>query len=149
MAGFILKSDPQNTGFELVGMNNTTAAVGDLFCLAVGATYYTLATDSGTPIMHWSRKAVVTEAVTTASDYAKVIPVNVNQVWEAESANNSNASHNGDRMIITDQNTINNTGTDSADADAVVVQVGTIGAVSDKRILVKFLVGSGANPDAT
>ncbi len=57
----------------------------------------------------------------------------------ADSTNNSNVLHNGQRMIIgANAHTINNTGTTSA--VGVVEQVDVYGAAADKKILVKFVV---------
>ncbi len=62
-------------------------------------------------------------------------------VWVADSTNNSDPLHNGQDMIIGANNgLINNTGTTSA--VGVVKQVGVYGAASDKKILVKFLAAN-------
>lgn len=62
-----------------------------------------------------------------------------NDVWIADSTNNSDASHNGQDMIIgANAGLVNNTGTTSA--VGVVKQVGVYGATTDKKILVKFIV---------
>lgn len=59
-------------------------------------------------------------------------------VWVADSTNNSDATHNGQDMIIgANGGVINNTGTTSG--VGVVKQVGVYGAAADKKILVKFL----------
>lgn len=59
-------------------------------------------------------------------------------VWIADSTNNSDPTHNGQDMIVgANAGLINNTGTTSA--VGVVKQVGVYGAAADKKILVKFL----------
>jgi hypothetical protein len=59
-------------------------------------------------------------------------------VWIADSTNNSNAAHNGQDMILgANAGIVNNTGTTSA--VGVVRQVGVYGATGDKKILVTFL----------
>lgn len=60
-----------------------------------------------------------------------------NDVWIADSTNNSDATHNGQDMVLSSAGVVNNTGTTSA--VGVVKQVGVYGAASDKKILVKFL----------
>lgn len=61
-----------------------------------------------------------------------------NDIWIVDSTNNSDATHNGQDMIVgANAGVINNTGTTSA--VGVVKQVGVYGAASDKKILVKFL----------
>ncbi len=54
-----------------------------------------------------------------------------------DTTNNSDATHNGQQMILTDATTANNTGT--TDADGIVVQVEPYGATGDKKIIAKFL----------
>lgn len=59
-------------------------------------------------------------------------------VWVADSTNNSNDAHNGQAMILgANAGVVNNTGTTSA--VGVVIQVGTKGVAADKKILVKFI----------
>ncbi len=59
-------------------------------------------------------------------------------VWVADSTNNSDATHNGQAMVLgANAGIVNNTGTTSA--VGVVIQVGTKGAAADKKILVKFI----------
>jgi hypothetical protein len=60
-------------------------------------------------------------------------------VWIADSTNNSDPLHNGQAMILgANAGVVNNTGTTSA--VGVVTQVGVKGAAADKKILVKFIV---------
>lgn len=59
-------------------------------------------------------------------------------LWVADSTNNSDATHNGQAMVLgANAGLVNNTGTTSA--VGVVVQVGTKGVAADKKILVKFI----------
>lgn len=144
-AGFHLRKDPQDTAAEFLPISSITVAANDLLVLTAGATTWVLGTSSH---QHWHRKAIALEAATTAETEIKAVIVNPEQTFEAQSANASNSSHNGDRMVLTDENTVNNTGTDSTAEAAVVVQVGVVGATSENRILVKFLGGTGVDPDA-
>lgn len=67
-----------------------------------------------------------------------VIEAFQNDVWIADSTNNSNAAHNGQKMILgANGGIVNNTGTTSA--TGIVQQVGVYGAAADKKILVRFL----------
>lgn len=125
-------------------VSSLTLAVGDMLELDVGATNWTVA-DSSTE--HWQLKAVVSEAVTSASEVMARL-VKPGQLWDAESGSNSSADHNGDRMLLTDQNTVNNTGTDNTSEEAVFLQIGTIGAAGDQRLLGVIVPGTGINPDA-
>ncbi len=68
-----------------------------------------------------------------------VIETFENDTWIADSTNNSDATHNGQDMILgANAGVVNNTGTTSA--VGVVKQVGVYGATTDKKILVKFIV---------
>ncbi len=74
------------------------------------------------------------EALTTVP----VIETFQNDVWIADSTNNSNAAHNGQKMVLgANGGIVNNTGTTSA--TGIVQQVGVYGAAADKKILVRFL----------
>lgn len=74
------------------------------------------------------------EALTTVP----VIETFQNDVWIADSTNNSNAAHNGQKMVLgANGGIVNNTGTTSA--TGIVQQVGVFGAAADKKILVRFL----------
>lgn len=146
-AGFKLVKDILNTPAEELPISSLTLAVGDCIELDAGAANWTVGDASS---QHWQRKAVCIEAATSSATVVLAIPVNPHtQTYEVESANNSNSDHNGDRMLLTDKNTVNNTGADNTSQEACVTQVVPIGAVADKRILVKFS-GScdGIDPDA-
>jgi len=58
-------------------------------------------------------------------------------VWIADAANNSNAAHNGQYMVLSNSSTVNNTGT--TNTAGIVQQVGVYGAAADKKILVQFV----------
>lgn len=59
-------------------------------------------------------------------------------VWIADSTNNSDLTHNGQAMVLgANAGIVNNTGTTSA--VGVVKQVGIYGVVADKKILVSFI----------
>lgn len=74
------------------------------------------------------------EALTTVP----VIEVFDKDVWIADSTNNSDATHNGQDMVLgANAGIVNNTGTTSA--TGVVKQVGVYGAAADKKILVTFI----------
>lgn len=66
-----------------------------------------------------------------------IIELFQNDVWIADTTNNSNPLHNGQAMVLTDSVTVNNTCTTSA--VGVVEQVGVYGAAADKKILVRFI----------
>lgn len=142
--------------FKLMSSTGTEAAIelpitslvvtsGDLLALAVGSA--TWAAGAATT-EHWQLKAIATETVANTATVVKAMIVQPGQVWEVESANNSNATHNGDRMLLTDANTVNNAGTDNTSEEACFVQLGTLGATGDTRIFGVIVQGSGVNSDA-
>lgn len=77
----------------------------------------------------------------SAADALTTVPVIEafeNDVWIADSTNNSNAGHNGQKMVLgANGGVVNNTGTTSA--TGIVQQVGVYGAAADKKILVRFV----------
>jgi len=143
MAGFTLRKG--HAEVEEATISSLTLAIGDLIELDVGATAWTVG-DSATE--HWQRKGVCMEAATSSDTKVKVLLVSPDQEWEVESANSSSADDNGDRMVLTDKNTVNNSGTDSTAEEAVVIQIAPVGSATDNKILVRFFDSTGINPDA-
>lgn len=139
---FKLVRNPQTTDLvEELPISSLTVSKGDLLMRNKGATTWSLATSS---LECWQEKAVAVEDATTAATKVLGIIVLPGQIWEASSTNNANAAHNGDRMTLTDQANVNNTG---SDVDTVVVsfiQKGYAGATTDKRLLGNIIFGSGA-----
>ncbi len=83
---------------------------------------------------------VCNEDISVAQALAEVPVIEVfqNDVWLADSTNNSNAAHNGQKMVLgANGGIVNNTGTTSA--TGIVQQVGVYGVNTDKKILVRFL----------
>ena len=146
MAGFSpLRSNVIEEDIDLP-ISSLTLAIGDLLELDVGATTWTEGTSA---TEHWQQKAVCTESATTADSFVKARVIStIGQLFEVESANDSDTADNGDRMLLTDKNTVNNTGTDNTSEEACFVQRGIIGAVGDKRIYGYIVPGTGINPDA-
>ncbi len=107
---------------------------------------YVLAWSSGLAILATSSTVVadvigVCNQSITAGEALTTVPVIEtfqNDVWIADSTNNSNAAHNGQKMVLgANGGIVNNTGTTSA--TGIVQQVGVYGAAADKKILVRFL----------
>lgn len=145
MAGFIPLRDSSVEHDMELPVSSLTLAIGDMLELDVGATTWT---EAAATTEHWQLKAVCTESTTTADTVVKARMVASGQLWEAESANNSAAADNGDRMLLTDKNTVNNTGTDNTSEEACFIQLGTLGVAADKRIFGLIVPGTGVNPDA-
>lgn len=144
--GFTLQTDRGVEDGIPLPISSIAVTVGDMLMLTVGATTWVAGTSSTT---HWERKAVAMETVTSAATEVKCQEIFPGQMWIVELANNSDAAHNGDRMVLTDTNTVNNTGTDSAAKEAVFIQYSPLGTNTDKRAIGRFVAGNGVNPDAT
>lgn len=77
-------------------------------------------------------------AAADALTQVSVIELFQNDVWVVDSTNNSDATHNGQDMILgANAGVVNNTGTTSA--VGIVKQVGVYGPAANKKILVRFL----------
>ena len=145
MGGFRLARNIVEAEQIEVTVSSVTAVDGDLLELDVGATAWTVA-DSATE--HWQKKLLLTAAVASTDTLAKGILLKSGDLVIAETANNSAAADDGDRMLLTDQNTVNNSGSDSTAEEAIFIQHRPVGAAADKRVLGWFVEGSGVNPDA-
>jgi len=78
-------------------------------------------------------------AIASADTTAQVQEIADGDEYIADTTNNSNASHNMHRMVLTDSVTVNNTGTDSTSDAAIVQQIAPVGAAADKKILCRFI----------
>lgn len=144
--GFTLVSDTSVEEHIALPISSNAVTIGDMLALGVGATTWS---DAAATTEHWQLKAVAMETVAATATEVKCQLVKPGQLWIMETANNSSSLHNGDRMILTDTNTVNNTGTDDASEEACVIQLAPVGAVAEKRILGIIVNGIGINPDAT
>lgn len=127
-------------------VSSNAVTLGDMLELDVGAANWT---DADASTEHWQLKAVATETVASSATAVMATLVVPGQVWACETANNSAAADNGDRMLLTDTNTVNNTGTDNTSEEACVVQLTPMGTAADLRIRGVVVPGIGINPDAT
>jgi len=145
MVGFkILKSSLEGVELKNVTISSQTVLVGDLLDLAVGATTWTTATSSS---VYFTRKCIAYEAADTSATEVLVHELTGLERVEVESANTADASDNGDRMLLTDKNTVNNSGSDTNKETACFIQDGP--GSKTKSIIGRVLVGNGVNPDAT
>ena len=75
-----------------------------------------------------------------ASDTEVQVPaimLDPQDTWIADLENDSDPTHNYQRMVLTDSETVNNTGTDSA--SGVVSQVEPYGPTANKQAIVRFV----------
>ncbi len=139
-AGFRILRDSKDKGAEMLPVSSQTVAVGDLLDLAVGATTWAVCTSSS---VSYTRKALAVAAATTSDSEVLAIRLDGEEDVQVQSANSSDAAHNGDRMALTDKNTVNNSGTDVTTTVVGFVQRGVVGATGDAQIWGHVLVGNG------
>ena len=85
---------------------------------------------------------IVRGAYTTADTTVLLEPIIKGDQYEVGTLNNSDATHNYQRMIWGTGHTANNTGTDVAGDTGLFMQVSTLGATTDKKIIGEFTTGS-------
>ena len=144
MTGFKVLKDIDDKGLKRVAISSLTLAIGDLLELVAAGTTWTETTATSN---HFTRKAIVMEVATTAATDVLVYELNGTETIEGECTNAANATHNGDLMVLTDKNTINNTGTTSTTQYAAFVQDGA--GSTTTSLVGRILVGNGVDPDAT
>jgi len=83
--------------------------------------------------------AVAMETVASTATECLFCLVEPTQVWEVDSVNNSNESHNYQRMLLNDKDSVNNTGTDNTTDEAVFMQTGTVGTAASKKLVGNIL----------
>lgn len=135
MAGFE-RVKGSDRGMDSRTISSITVVTGDLLAYDRVNAVDVLATSSSSA----EDVSYVATAAATSSD-TEVLAQHIiaKDRFRVDSTNNSNSSHNNQRMVLTDENTVNNTGTDSTSDAAVVMQVGVVGAASDKKIIVEFV----------
>lgn len=124
-------------GFQRVDISSITCAIGDV--LAYDRSNHVcikaLSTTSVEDIA-----GVCVEAATTADTSVLVQKiVTEDDEFIADCTNNSSPNHNYQRMILTDAATVNNTGTDSTNDAAMIMQLYPVGVAGDKKIRCKFV----------
>lgn len=121
--------DPNTTEFKKVRVASQAYARGDLVMLdrTSDSVDVVPATSSATTTRIYG---VALETVTSSATELLVALVNAQQEWSVESANTASANHNYQRMVLTDANTVNNTGTDDTNDEAVFMQTGVLGTTS-------------------
>lgn len=135
MAGFSRVSGTDR-GFKEYTISSITVAVGDLMAFDRTNNVVILATSSS------SREdiaGVALEARTTADTTVLCQQISDNDEFIADTTNNSATTMNYERMVLTDENAINNTGTDSTSDAAIFEQLQPVGAAADKKIRGRFV----------
>ena len=139
---FKVNKDINDSPLKVLTMTSATYAVGDLVELVNGTTSWAKCTSSSN---HFTRKAITMASGTTVTSLL-CMELNGTEEVQAESTNTANTAHNGDYMVLSDENTVNNTGTTSSAQTACFVQDGVAGTT---QIVGRVIVGGGVDPDAT
>lgn len=145
MGGFRLARNITEAEVLELPISSNAVTEGDLLELTAGSATWADCTSSSD---HFTRKAIAVETVASTASVVKAVLLRENDLVIAETVNNSAAADNGDRMALTDTNTVNNSGTDVTGQAVCFIQFSPVGAAADKRILGWVLVGSGVDPDA-
>lgn len=112
----------------------TVMTLGNIIALTGG---YAVDADSGTTTA--DLLGVCNQTIAAADALTKVLYIvpSDEDTFIFSTANNSDATHNGQAMILSNATTVNNTGTTSA--VGIVMQIEPYGAAADKKIIGKFL----------
>lgn len=136
MAGFS-RASGSDRGNKSRTISSLALVVGDAVDFDRANAKVIKSTSSSTP----EALAGVVVAGSTTSDTQVLIQRIIDEdEYTVDTANNSNLSHNYQRMLLTDENTVNNTGTDDTTDAAVFMQINPVGAASDKKILGRFVL---------
>lgn len=145
MVGFKVLSTPTSTvELKKYPISAQTVLVGDLFERLAGATTWTACTATSP---HFTRKVIAYEAASTSATEFLGYEVRGDEEIEGQCTNTANAAHNGDLMVLTDKNTINNTGTTGTTEYQAFIQ--TRPGSTTTSLIGRILVGTGVDPDVT
>lgn len=123
-------------GFQTFTISSITVAKDDLLAFDRTNNVVILATSS-TSVEDLAGVAV--ESRTTSDTTVLAQRVNEDDEYIVSTTNNSAATMNYERMVLTDENEVNNTGTDSTSDAAVFMQLAPVGAAGDKKIRGRFV----------
>ncbi len=136
--GFKLVADPGNTEYRVFTIVSQAYTIGDSVDVSRTAADVVPSTASS---VTYGIRGVAMETVTSAATQLLVCLANERQRWTADVTNTPVSTDNGQRMILTDKATVNNTHTDSTTASGVFEQIGVVDATG-KRIVGRFLVAA-------
>jgi hypothetical protein len=135
MAGFQRVSGADR-GFERFTTSSLAITQGDLLVFDRANNVVIKATSS-TSMEDVAGVAV--ETITSAETSVLVQRVTEDDEYVVNTTNNTTTASNYERMVLTDENEVNNTGTDSTSDAAVFMQISPVGAAADKKIRGRFV----------
>lgn len=132
----VIQAKLKNTR-ELMETNKEAATViakGEILAMTGG---YAVPADSGTVVA--DLLGVANESIAAADAKTRVLYIvpSDEDTFIFPTTNETDATHNGQAMVLTDSTEVNNTGTTSA--TGIVQQVEPYGDASDKKIIGKFI----------
>jgi len=112
----------------------TVTTLGNLMAITAG-----LAVDADSGTVAADFLGICNQTIAAADSLTRVeyIVPSDEDTFIISTANNSDADHNGQQMVLSNATTANNTGT--TNTDGIVVQVEPYGDASDKLIICKFV----------
>jgi tRNA(Ile2) C34 agmatinyltransferase TiaS len=122
---FKLLRDPDNTVYRVFVIASQAYTIGDLVDISRTAADVVPSTSAS---VTYGVRGVAMQTVTSAATTLLVALVTPRQDWVATVTNASNVAHSGQRMVLTDARTVNNTGTDSTTSAGVFEQSGAVDA---------------------
>ena len=144
MVGFKVLSTMGEIELKRLPISSQTLSVGDMIDRSLGATTWAASTAN---TKHFTRKAICYAAATSSDTFVLAYELRGDEEVEAQSNATANADHNGDLMILTDKNTVANTGTTVTSEEPVFIQ-DRVGSTTTS-IIGRVIVGSGVDPDQT
>lgn len=100
-------------------------------------------TASGSATKTTNIYGVAMQTVASTATTLLVCLINSSQRWQADTTNNTVVNDNYQRMIVgASASLINNTHTDDTSVNAIFQQIGVVGALTAKRIVGRFLIGT-------
>ncbi len=136
--GFKLIADPDTTEYRVYTISSQAYTIGDSVDVSRSAATVVPSTATSTTL---GIRGVAMETVTSAATALLVCIAKSTQRWTADVTNAPSTTHNGQRMILTDARTVNNTGTDSTTSSGVFEQLG-VQDTTGKRIVGRFLAAA-------
>jgi hypothetical protein len=122
-------------GYSIEGTVTAGTAIAEGDMLAINGNVLQRATSSST--IH-TIVGVAAETITTSDTKIKYIPIVQGQLWEVDTANNTDSTELYESMVLTDHDTVNNSDTDVTGETGVFLCLGFKGATSDKKLLGEF-----------
>jgi len=125
----------EDFAYEATVTAGTAVAEGDV--LDINGNVLQRATASST--IH-TLAAVAAETISTTATKIRVIQIigNETQIWEFDTANNTDSTERYENCILTDHDTLNNTDTTVTGSTGIFTILNFVGATGDKKVLGHF-----------